>query len=267
MYSSSSDLAKFGRAIMLSAQLPSSVTRRWMKPITHTSRLTLSVGAPWEIWRTQSNISTGHTVDLYTKGGSIGLYNSLIVLIPDYQVSIAILSAGPEGSGVNNIAEMVIQTLLPVLHQSAREGTTKSLVGEYIADAKFNSSTMLDSDDLGLVVKRWISNGSDLLDLVQTYSQITGGGHVRSVRLYPTDLVDHIDDKTRVGYRILFDVGGSERPVKRVFDQSLNAWGQVDQITYGKTGVDDVVVEFDGDGHAVSIEPRVLGLRLLKTLG
>jgi hypothetical protein len=265
MYSSSSDLAKFGRAIMLSAQLPSSVTRRWMKPVTHTLGLTLSVGAPWEIWRTQSNISTGHTVDLYTKGGSIGLYNSLLVLIPDYQVAISILSAGPEDSGINKIAEMVIQTLVPVLHQSAREEATKNLVGEYTADAKLNSSIMLDSDDLGLIVKRWISNGSNLLDLVETYSQITGGGHVRSVRLYPTDLVDHVDNKTRVGYRILFDVRGSEMLVRRVFDQSLNAWGQVDQNTYGKTGVDDVVVEFDGEGSAISIQPRVLGVKLLKT--
>jgi hypothetical protein len=235
-----------------------------MKPVAHTSGLTLSVGAPWEIWRTRSNISTGHTVDLYIKGGSIGLYNSLLVLIPDYQVAIAILGAGPVGSVINTVAEMVVQILVPVLHQSAREEATKNLVGHYIADANLNSSTLLRADDLGIVVERWISNGSNLLDLVEMYSQITGGGHVRSLRLYPTDLVDQIDSGTRVGYRILFDVGASERPVRRVFDHSFGAWGQVDQTTYGRTGVDDVVVEFDREGNAVSIEPRVLDVKLLK---
>lgn len=72
MYSSASDLAKFGRDILRSVQLSPSVTRRWMKPLAHTSELTLSVGAPWEILRIKSNISTGHSIDLYTKGGSLG---------------------------------------------------------------------------------------------------------------------------------------------------------------------------------------------------
>jgi hypothetical protein len=262
MYSTSSDLANFGREILLGSQLSPSVTRRWMKPLTHTSGMTLSVGAPWEIWRTRSNITTGHTIDLYTKGGSIGLYNSLLILIPDYQVTVAILSAGPEGSVVN-IAEIVAQTVIPVLHQSAREEALKNIVGEYIADAGLNSSILLNADVDGLVVDKWISNGSDLLDLAETYSQITNGGHIRSMRLYPTDLVDEMGDRTRVGYRAIFDVGVNDKPVMRVFDQYLNAWGQVDQNTYGKTGVDDIIFEFD-EGTAVSIEPRILGLKLMR---
>jgi hypothetical protein len=52
----------------------------------------------------------------------------------------------------------------------------------------------------------------------------------------------------------------------RVFDQYLNAWGQVDQNTYsyGKIGIDDFVFELDEDGDAVSIEPRILGLKLMR---
>jgi hypothetical protein len=264
MYSSSSDLAKFGRDILLSAQLSSSVRRRWMKPMAHTSGQTLSVGAPWEIWRTRSNITTGHAVDLYSKGGSIGLYNSLVVLIPDYQVAVSILIAGPEGSVIQAIAETVVQRFIPVLHQSTREEATKNLVGSYVANDNLNSSMMLKVDDLGLTVEKWISNGSDLLDLIETYSQITNGGHVRSVRLYPTDLVDQLGEEIRVGYRILFDVATGEKPGTRVFDQSLNSWSQIDQITYGKTGVDDIVLEFDVDRNAVSIMARVLGVKLFK---
>ena len=54
-----------------------------MKPVTHTSSLTSSVGAPWEIFRMK--IPRG-VVDLYTKGGDIGVYSSLLVLVPDYDV-------------------------------------------------------------------------------------------------------------------------------------------------------------------------------------
>ena len=265
MYSTSSDLARFGRDILLSTQLSPSVTRRWMKPVAHTSGLTLSVGAPWEIWRTRTNITTGHITDLYTKSGSIGLYNTHLILIPDYQVTIAILCAGSEGSVVNTIAEMVVQTIIPVLHQSAREEAAKNLVGYYVADSNINSSIQLKVDEVGLVVDKWISNGSNLLDLAETYSQITGGGHIRSVRLYPTNLVDEIDDGFRVGYRMLFDAEASERQVVRVFDQYLSAWGQVDQTTYGRIGVDDIVFELDGEGNAVSIDPRFLSVKLMRT--
>jgi hypothetical protein len=235
-----------------------------MKPMAHTSGQTLSVGAPWEIWRTRSNITTGHAVDLYTKGGSIGLYNSLVVLIPDYQVAVSILIAGPEGSVIQAIAETVTQMFIPIIHQSTQEEAAKNLVGSYVANDNLNSSMMLKADDLGLIVEKWINNGSDLLDLIETYSQITNGGHVRSVRLYPTDLDDHIGEEIRVGYRVLFDVSTGENPGTKVFDQSLNSWGQIDQVTYGKTGVDDVVLEFDEDGSAVSIEARVLGVKLFK---
>jgi hypothetical protein len=266
MYSSSSDLAIFGRDILHNSQLPPSVTRRWMKPMTHTSGFTLSVGAPWEIWRTRSNITNGHIIDLYTKGGSIGLYESLLVLIPDYQVAVAILVAGAETSVINavTIGEMVSQALIPVLHESAREEAERDLAGRYTAGATINSSMLLTTDEFGLVIEKWINNGFDLLSLVEKYSQITGGGHVRSVRLFPTDLVEKIGNRTRVEYRILFDIETKKGPSIRIFDQDFTAWGQVDQNTYGKTGVDDVVVEFDAEGTAVSIEPRVLGVTLVK---
>ena len=75
MHSSSSDLAMFGRDILLSTQLPLSVTRRWMKPIAHISGLTLSVGVPWEIWGSKSNITSRHILDLYTKAAVLDSMN------------------------------------------------------------------------------------------------------------------------------------------------------------------------------------------------
>jgi hypothetical protein len=64
----------------------------------------------------------------------------------------------------------------------------------------------------------------------------------------------------------LLDIETNQDPVMKVFDQYLNAWGQVDQNTYsyGKIGIDDFVFELVEDGDAVSIEPRVLGLKLMR---
>jgi CubicO group peptidase (beta-lactamase class C family) len=267
MYSSASDLAKFGGDILSSAQLSPSITRRWMKPLAHTSALTLSVGAPWEIWRIKSNISTGHIIDLYTKGGSIGLYNSLLILIPDYQVAVAILTARKEETVINAVAvaETVVQTFIPVLNQVGREEARRDLAGIYISDGSVNSSSQLSVDGMGLLVEKWISNGSDLLAVAERYSQMTKGGNLKSVRLYPTGLVEKIDGGTRVGYRALFETGRSMREGVRVFGQDLNAWGMVDQNTYGRIGVDDFVFELDAEGNAISIEPRVLRTKLMRT--
>jgi hypothetical protein len=264
MYSSASDLAKFGRDILRSAQLSPSVTRRWMKPLAHTSELTLSVGAPWEILRIKSNISTGHTIDLYTKGGSLGLYNSLLILIPDYQISVAILAAGTQESVTHTVAEMMIHTFVPVLHQIAREEARRNLAGVYISDGSDNSTSQLNADGMGLLVEKWISNGSDLLAVAERYSQMTNGGDLKSLRLYPTGLVEQVDGGARVGYRALFETGRSMREGVRVFDQA-SAWGMVDQITYGMIGVDDFVFELDAEGNAISIEPRVLRTKLMKS--
>jgi hypothetical protein len=39
------------------------------------------------------------------------------------------MTAGPEGSVVNNIADMVLQTFIPVLHQAAQDEAAKNLAG------------------------------------------------------------------------------------------------------------------------------------------
>ena len=266
MYSTSSDLARFGSDILLSAHLAPSVTRRWMKPLAHTSALTVSVGAPWEIWRTRSNITTGNTIDLYTKDGSLGLYNSLLILIPDYQVAVSILTAGPEGNIIKTIAETAVQTIIPVLHQSAREEAARKLVGHYFSNTTFNSSMQLKADESGLVITKWINLGSDLLVTAEAYSRMTNGGNIRSVRLYPTDLVDETDGRTRMGYRALFDIGENMRSATRVFDQDHNIWARVDQNTYGRISVDEFIIELDTNGNAISIEARVLGIKFMRAL-
>ena len=92
IYSSPADISKLGRAILQSTLLSKAQTRRWMKPVSHTADIAISVGAPWEIHRVVVP-STKRVVDLYTKSGGIGAYTSKLILIPDFDVGFSILAA------------------------------------------------------------------------------------------------------------------------------------------------------------------------------
>lgn len=265
IYSTANDLVNFGRNILLSTQLPPLVTRRWLKPLAHTSALTFSVGAPWEIYRTMSNITTGRIIDVYTKSGGYGSYACLLILIPDYEISISILTAGPNGIVVNYVSEMIVQTLIPALEKSAKEEAANILTGLYTSETGGNSSISLTVDDgPGLVVESWTSNSSNLLQTAEEYLQATGGGHINSMRLYPTGLKDSQNCQNQAAYRAVFDLSTEPSSTPRVFDQNVNAWENIDEVTYGEISIDDFVFEFDSSGAVVHIEPRILRSTLVK---
>ncbi|RKU44012.1 hypothetical protein DL546_007308, partial [Coniochaeta pulveracea] len=81
LYSSSLDLARFSQAVLQNRQLSPAITRRWMKPTSHTASLSLSIGSPWEIHRTRSNITDGRVIDLYTKSGCMWMMCSMHYVI------------------------------------------------------------------------------------------------------------------------------------------------------------------------------------------
>lgn len=70
MYSSLRDMTTAGRSMLASTLLTPAETRRWLKPRSHTSTLTESVGLPWEIERGPVSPNNSRIVDAYTKGGN-----------------------------------------------------------------------------------------------------------------------------------------------------------------------------------------------------
>jgi hypothetical protein len=276
MYSSSSDLAKFGRDILLSKQLSPLETRRWMKPSSHTSGLSSSVGSPWEILRTKSQISHGHTIDLYTKSGSIGQYNSLLVISQDYGVSLSIMTAGPSSAAVIEVAsEMVLQTLIPTLENRTLYDACKSLCGTYESSdpSKKNSSLTVSMDTNGLQVERWINRGIDFLAVIQAYASQTGGPFIHMILQttnleYPPNTQGKDVRARRVAYRAIFEKATSDSTGQhRIIDQSARQWSSVDTPMYGEVAYDDFVVHFDHSGIAFAIEPRVMRETLYKVYG
>ncbi|KAM0512332.1 hypothetical protein ACHAPE_009028 [Trichoderma viride] len=259
LLSSTKDLVDFGRAIFGNKQLSSMETLRWMKPGSLTSSTTLFVGAPWEIVRTRSSVKTGNLVDLYTKSGSVGAYQSLLVLIPDYQVTMAILAAGPDAAAALHIAtETAIQTLLPALASAAKAESCSKFCGEYSpAGASRDSLLVISTDDgPGLLLKQWTHQGHDLIAAGQAYSNATRGGEIKSLRLLPAGL----QSGNRVSYRAIVNIipYQYDPSVDYVFDPQANLWGTPDQLMYGGVAIDDFVFHLDGRGRSAAIEPRVL---------
>lgn len=259
LLSSTKDLVEFGRAIFGNKQLSPMETLRWMKPGALTSSTTFFVGAPWEIVRTRSGIKTGSLVDLYTKSGSVGAYNSLLVLIPDYQVTLAVLAAGPDApTALDIVTETAIQTLIPALDKTAKAESCSKLCGEYApAGASRDSSLVISTDDgPGLLLKEWTHQGHDLIAAGQAYSNATRGGEIKSLRLFPTGL----RSGNQAAYRAIVNVTPYqyEPSVDFVFDQQANIWGTPDQLMYGGIAIDDFVFHLDSMGVSAAVEPRVL---------
>lgn len=260
LLSSTNDLVKFGRAIFANKQLNSMETLRWMKPASLTSSQSVSVGAPWEIVRTQSGITTGRIVDLYTKSGGVGAYNSLLILIPDYQVTLAILAAGPDSAAALQVAtEIAIQTLVPALDKAAKAESCHKHCGKYApAGAEKNSSSLVLTvdDGPGLLLKEWIHQGHDIIAAGQAYANATRGGRINAVRLFPTGL----KTGSEVAYRALFEtIPYQYNPsVHMVFDPTAGIWGTPDQLMYGGIAADDFVFHLDAGGSSAAVQPRVL---------
>jgi hypothetical protein len=269
MFSSSGDLAKFGRAILAHKLLPAIETRRWMKPQAHTSSLVLSVGSPWEIWRTKSHITSGRTIDLYTKSGSLGVYNSYLILIPDYGVSVSVLAAGSSSSlAIDAASEIALQALIPTLEKISLHQACKAVCGTY--RAAHNSSLTISTDKDGLIISRWISRGLDYRAMAQQYAEQTGGGRISAIRLQVTNLESPsgakygVNGVRRVAYRAIFDTNGGEsnfaQPLSkrsRIFDPAAHQWSAVDNPMYGEIASDDFLLHFDQNGRAIAVEPRV----------
>ncbi len=187
-----------------------------------------------------------------------------MILIPDYQVAISIMTAGPESNVVNVVDEMILQTVRPALDKAAKEEVARNMTGRYASDVG-NSSMVLDLDDgPGLIIKYWISKGSDLLKTIQTYASATNGGEIKAVRLYPTGLIETYCSGSRVGYRAVFESAPPQMTVHRVIDKSLSEWQQVDQTMYGNVGADDFVFDFDARGTAIAVESHILKTTLKK---
>ncbi|KAL2064611.1 hypothetical protein VTL71DRAFT_3748 [Oculimacula yallundae] len=283
VWSSTADLSTIGRSILSSKLLPPSVTRRWMKPLTHTSSPFFSVGSPWEIYRAVLPIS-GRVVDLYTKDGKLGAYSGYMILVPDFDVGFTLLQAGP-GTNTDVLAGSTVDVFLPALEEAARQQSLTTYIGEYKANlAKspdgLNSSFTLTSqqDNPGLILTNWINNGSALIPIVPILRSLaiseidTASAYLEAykagiplidpstvtVNLFPTGLKTLLPDECElIAFRAVFDIiseAENEDEGKNPFADLLTAWSLADVFVYGSQGLDEFVFKLDKQGRVVGVE-------------
>lgn len=252
IFSSANDMSTLGRAILNSTLLPLNTTRAWLKPATFTSSFTVAVGRPWEIFRAAvGDSSKNRIVDLYTKGGSLPTFESILALIPDFNVGFVVLLS-TDATSQFPIAELIANTLIPALDEAGREEADAAFSGHYIANGALNSSVTISSiaNEAGLILESWISNGTDmLLDLDPSNS---------GFRLLPSNVEE---EKTTIS---AWKAEPNSQADRKIMFGSCVSWLQVGRNSYGKYVLDDFVFHLDAEKKATSVSIDALRIVLEK---
>lgn len=274
IFSTISDLDKFGIALLNSTQLPANVTRKWMKPVTHTASLTYSVGGPWEIHR-YIHPATGKVTDLYTKLGDSGDQGGVVIAIPEYGAGITMVAASSNEvvrSAVDNIVlDYIVNAILPALETQAAVEAGANYVGTYVStDPNLNSSVTITLDKstnpghpTGLSVSRWISNGTDALN-----GTFPGAVPVLlpSIPKQPTEgrgqvafqASDFLQTNSYVGKNVPDSVIGV---FTGAYGTNLDWMGAGNQY-YANVGMKMFVFDVDAEGNATALTPGATRAKL-----
>lgn len=266
LLSTTRDLAKFGVGILNSTLLAPNETRRWMKPVSHTSRLQHSVGRPWEILR--YTLPSGTVTDIYTKLGDSGHYSGYMVLLPDYGAGFSILSAASTAasarrfSDISTVVDLVTHSIVPSLDAQAATEAERNFGGLYTSTvAGLNSTLALSLNrsagaSPGLTVLSWVSNGTDMLEQLPL---LIGPP---PYRLQPSVS----DSKTgKVAFQLVasLDAPIPAGPSPGLFTQGVSAdWVDGAAVTYGGVPLSLFVFDTASNGTALAVSPASLRITL-----
>lgn len=267
LFSTTNDLSKLGVALLNSTLLPSEKSREWMKPVTHTSSLRYSVGSPWEIHRFV-HAGSGVVTDLYTKLGDSGFYGGIVVVIPDFNAGFTLLSASTQASRSSEALlaiDLIVDALLPALMEQAAIEAAQKFAGTYKAE-DLNSSLTLTvvpptQPAPGLNITSWISNGTDITDLVPT---LLGGP---GSRLVPSIVTEQATGE--IAFRAYTatqtrgpGVGSSSSLFSSFYD--LGDWTMLDQLTWGGIATSLFVFDVEGNGTVKSVTPGAYRVKMAR---
>ncbi|KAF9776809.1 hypothetical protein IL306_004947 [Fusarium sp. DS 682] len=257
IYSSAADLRRIGQSILAYEMLSPSQTRRWMKPVSFTADPNFAIGAPWEIAHVPSTTKRSNWI--YTKGGDLGTYKSLVALLPDWGIGVTVLAAGDGAPGVvSAVSNLVASELVPYLERAAKYQASRIYSGHY-GDRKSNMTVAVQKDLPGLAITSWYFKGRDMFESIrQMISESSNAPGKVSMRLYPTGLQEKTGGKmTHESWRAVYELvdGFSSSP----YCTPLFA---VDSVTYGGVSVDEFVVHLSRDGIAQGITLSAFDARL-----
>ncbi|KAI0144396.1 beta-lactamase/transpeptidase-like protein [Xylariaceae sp. FL1272] len=268
-YSNTKDVLSFGTGILQNKLLRPHITRSWMKPGTSTSSPGFQLGGLWEIMRSDIVTEDGRLIEFYTKSGNLGTYNNIMVLIPDYDLVITLLSAGGESSYdmVDLTHSRIVRSLLPAIEAASKRQADANYVGTFTDDASNSSITFSLDDGPGMAVSDWIIHGTDIIETYPTFALLSTTAveeHIR-VRLYPTNLKAGCQTE----WRAVFSTGTKESIAERDAGSyyqgaSCVTWATMDRKVYGFKSLDEFIFETDSDGKATGLNLRLFNVVLRK---
>lgn len=142
---------------------------------------------PWEIFRTTSILPfTSRPTTFVTKSGALPGYFSSIIMAPDYDLGVTILTASLSSALKSQVLEILTVPLIRAAEETAQSDLQDRYTG--IFNAKdLNSSLVLEqADNKSLYIHSFISNSTDVLaSFLPLLWQATAGSHFR-IQLVPT---------------------------------------------------------------------------------
>ncbi|EGX96507.1 beta-lactamase, putative [Cordyceps militaris CM01] len=291
LFSNSVDMISFIESIITNKFLSPKRTREWMKPATHTSSMGMSVGAPWEILRSNTLTQDKRLIDVYTKSGDFGMYHALIGAITDYDIVMTVLSGGQEVSvdpdTRTKIFSTVARTLVSAIDQASRDeaSSPKGYAGTYL-DKSTNSTLELALDEgAGVAIKEFIVRGFDALSNMPSYSLSAAATGPRTVngRMYPVDINGDADFartharsrphgrcSTYTMWRAYFDTTTAAQDVAKddalfYADGSCETWFNFDQSSYDYLSLGEFVFVHDKSGRVEAVRSPSFGVTFGKS--
>lgn len=282
LFSNTLDMISFTESIVTNKFLSPKKTRDWMKPATHTSSMGMSVGAPWEILRSNTLTEDKRLIDVYTKSGDFGLYHALIGAVTDYDIVVTILSGGEEVSldpdTRTKIFSTVVRALVPAIDKAARDEASSpdGYTGTY-TDKSTNSTLELAMDEgSGVVIKKFVVRGFDALSNMPSYSLGATGASPKNMkvngRMYPVDINgdapfarNHARStsqdrcSTLTMWRAYFDTTTDEQATAKdealfYADGSCETWFNFDQTSYDYLSLGEFVFVHDKRGSVKAVK-------------
>lgn len=276
MYASPNDISTLGRAILSSQLIKPSLTRRWLNPVTFSSDIAASVGAPWGVRRIQLDKlnQPSRTLSVFTKAGTFRKYTSFITLLKEFNLGFTIMMAG-EGALTNfGVADFMGASLIPAYDTVARTEADELFSGTYLSadigpDGSFlNSSIVITTDATkpGLGIISWISNGTNM---IESAIKIQAGSILPPIkpeaRLYYTQLETRtMAGVKRQSWKAVFEDTGIPSLGPGLFSTTCGAWVAVTGVTYSSLPLDEFVFSFDSAGRVRSVTNLALRSTLYK---
>ncbi|KAK4949760.1 hypothetical protein LTR10_011602 [Elasticomyces elasticus] len=255
LYATSSDLSTFLRYVLTHFN---GITPAldWLNPVSFATSVYSHYGTPWEIFRTDKVLSgSDRPVTFVTKGGGLPGYRTIIIVVPEFELGITILTGG-DGDLLDPLREIVSVSLIQAADKLVKRQIEETYTGLY-ETSHINSSLGLSyTEDQGLEITTWLSNGTDMLSVIPMQFQLPR----ESFRLQLVPTLLYRDQKHLYGELWRMALIWDNSPSEKLVTQEEPVWDDfcttdVDTMMYAGKPLNELAfLDKSGDGRYKTVD-------------